>query len=124
MTNIAAAFWNNAVDVLLVPGNVIVVVGLLTIVARLAPAASGQRLAAVGTAHLRRDLLRDHDRRCSRSQRCGARSSTPPARCSSRFAVLAVLGADAFVARVRQWRTLATAERGHGTGALWRAVVA
>ena len=117
VANIAAAFWNDAVTVLLVPGNVIVVAALLAIAfgwrrRRATTASPLVALLAYGTICF---VVTSVVFPVATLWGTFEHAAGPLFVC---FAVLAVLGADAFVARVRQWRNWPRPNAGMAPAAL------
>jgi len=123
LTNIAAAFWHNAFDVLLVPGNIIVVVALLTIVFgwRRRATLSGSPLWALIAYGAIAFLITSVVFPVATQWGTFEHAAGP---LLVAFAVLAVLGGDAFVARVRQWRQWPRPNAGMAPAALSTVVLA
>ena len=115
--NIAAAFWHNAVTVLLVPGNVIVVGALLTIALgwRRRRAVSGSPLVALLVYGAICFVVTSVVFPVATLWGTFEHASGP---LLVAFVVLAVVGADAFVARVRQWRNWPRPNAGMAPAAL------
>jgi 4-amino-4-deoxy-L-arabinose transferase-like glycosyltransferase len=123
LTNIGVAFWHNAFDVLLVPGNIIVVVALLTIASgwRQRAVISGSPLWALLVYGAFAFLVTSIVFPVATQWGTFEHASGP---LLIAFAVLAVLGGDAFVARVRQWRNWPRPNAGMAPAALTAVVVA
>jgi hypothetical protein len=123
LTNVGMALWHNAFDVLLVPGNIIVVSALLTIVLgwRMRSAVSGSPLWALLVHGAITFLITSIVFPVATQWGTFEHASGP---LLLAFAVVAVLGADSFVARVRQWRNWPRPNAGMAPAALTAVVVA
>jgi 4-amino-4-deoxy-L-arabinose transferase-like glycosyltransferase len=123
VSNLGAALWHNLVDVMLIPGNIIVVAGLLTIVFgwRRRAEISGSPLWALLFYGAISFVLTSMVFPVATQWGTFEHAAGP---LLLALAVVAALGGDAFVARVRQWRNWPRPNAGMAPAALSAVVLA